>query len=218
MARERWMSKFHIAKHSGVTRGDYIIHIYADENKEPGTRVSINTVHPAAYFPVYDDWNPDKLIRVHLAEVYERFEDGRMKTYIRKLTYEYIFTANRRRVSRTEGMFEVKDWFDPAKAEMVKSLLKKTELPEEIDTIPVYIFPNQEWQGGDFGRSELSGFERIFQAIDQTMTDEEMALALEGLGVYATDAAGQAGWWKYRQGHISSESRVWERLRPCLST
>src|SRR6478735_7956773 len=31
--RERFYSVFHIAKHSGVSRGDWIIHLRADENK-----------------------------------------------------------------------------------------------------------------------------------------------------------------------------------------
>lgn len=191
MAREQFYSKFHVAKQSGVTRGDFIFHISADESKLEGRRISINTVHPAAYFPVYDDWDPEKLMRVHLAEQFERREDGRVVVYVRRLTYEYEYRENStRRVWRTEGFFKEKDWFDPRKAELVRSLLKRTMLPEEIDTIPVYHFKNKEWQGEDYGSSELRGFERLLQGINQTITDEEVALALEGLGVYATDAAG----------------------------
>lgn len=190
LRREQFYSKFHAAKSSGVSRGDFILHITADQSKLDGKRISINTVHPAAYFPVHDDWDPEKLLRVHLAEQFERREGGMLKTYIRRLTYEYEYTATGRRVWRTEGFFEERDWFDPKKANLVRSLLKRTMLPEEIDTIPVYHFKNKEWQGEDYGSSELRGFERLLQGINQTITDEEMALALEGLGVYATDAAG----------------------------
>lgn len=189
-ARERFFSAFHIAKHSGVSRGDFILHISADEEKEEGSRISINTVHPSAWFPVYDDWDPDKLIRVHLAEQFEQRRNGQLKTYIRKLTYQYVEIDGNRRVSRSEGFFEERDWFDPTKAKLVKSLLKNKLLPEAITVIPVYPFKNIEWQGDDYGSSELRGFERLLQAINQTITDEEVALALEGLGVFATDAAG----------------------------
>jgi hypothetical protein len=192
MKRETFFSKFHVAKHSGVTRGDYLIHITADKNKPEGRRISINTVHPAAYFPVYDEWDPEKLLRVHLAEQFERKDEaGRIRIFIRRLTYEYEYRANAtRRVWRQEGFFEEKDWFHPAKAEQSRALLKREMLPEEIDTIPLYHFKNKEWQGEDYGSSELRGFERLLQGINQTITDEEVALALEGLGVYATDASG----------------------------
>lgn len=189
-AREQFYSKFHTAKHSGVTRGDFLLHITADESKPEGQRISINSVHPGAWFPVYDEWDPDKLLRMHLAEQFERVENGQRKVYIRRLTYEYERRPGSRRVWRTEGFFEEKDWFDPAKQTMVKSLLKREMLPESITTIPVYHFKNKQWQGEDYGSSELRGFERLLQAINQTVTDEEVALALEGLGVYATDAAG----------------------------
>lgn len=188
--RERFYSKFHIAKHAGVARGDFVLHVTADETKPEGKRISINSVHPAAYFPVYDDWDPDKLVKVHLAEQFERNETGQKKTYIRRLTYSYVQVGSNRRVQREEGMFEEKDWFDPAKQRKVRQLLKTELLPEGITTIPVYHFKNIDWDGEDYGRSELSGFERLLQGINQTVTDEEVALALEGLGVYATDAAG----------------------------
>lgn len=188
--RELFLSKFHTAKHSGVSRGDFLLHISADPAKAPGSRISINTVHPASWFPVYDEWDPEKLIKVHLAEQFEKRDDGRVKTYLRRLTYEYVTVAGNRRVKRSEGFFEEKDWFDPKKERLVRRLLKTELLPETITTIPVYHFKNIDWQGQDYGSSELRGTERLLQAINQTVTDEEVALALEGLGVYATDAAG----------------------------
>lgn len=201
--REEFLTRFHVAKHSGVARGDWLIHISADAAKEEGSRISINSVHPASYFPVYDDWDPEKLIRVHLAEVYERRENNTSKSYIHKLTYEYIIVSGNRRVQRTEGMFEEKDWFDPKKQNEVKKLLKTELLPEEITVIPVYHFKNGHWQGRDFGTSEIAGFERLLTAINQTISDEEVALALEGLGVYATDAQGPID-------PVTNQRRAWE--------
>jgi hypothetical protein len=190
MKREEFLTRFHVAKHSGVTRGDFLLHITADDTKEPGKRISITSVHPASYFPVWDTWDPDKLLRVHLAEQFEVRENSSVKTYLRKLTYEYVYEGNNRRVKSSEGVFEVEDWFDPKKEKKIRDLIQTKLLPEDITVIPVYHFKNGQWQGRDYGTSEISGFESILNGINQTMTDEEMMLALEGLGVYATDAAG----------------------------
>lgn len=189
MDRENFLTTFHVAKHSGVTRGDYLLHIMADKNKPEGSKLKLVSVHPANYFPVYDEWDTTKLVRVHLAEEFKLASDPN-KTALRRLTYEYVQVNGTRRVQRTEGVFETQDWFDPTKQRQLKNLLKAELLPEAITHIPVYHFKNSQWQGRDFGTSELAGFERLLTAINQTITDEELALALEGLGVYYTDAAG----------------------------
>ena len=61
-------------------------------------------------------------------------------------------------------------------------------MPAQITSIPLYHFRNAEWEGFEFGNSELKGYERIFKGINQTLSDTEIALALAGLGVFATDA------------------------------
>jgi hypothetical protein len=54
--------------------------------------------------------------------------------------------------------------------------------------IPVYWFKNIDWESQMYGSSELRGFIRLLQGVSQATTDEQTALALEGLGVYATDS------------------------------
>jgi hypothetical protein len=187
LRREKFYSKFHVAKHAGVARGDFVFHITADPDAPDGEKISISSVLPHNYFPVRDPDDDTKIIKVHLADEFTN-EQGR--SVVKRLTYEYVKVGKTRQVQRTEGIFEVKDWFDPKKSKQIQQTLKRELLPPQVTNIPVYHFPNMQWDGEHFGSSEIKGMERLFGAVNQTISDEEMALALEGLGVYATDAAG----------------------------
>src|SRR5690606_34956080 len=106
-------------------------------------------------------------------------------------TYERVEVNGEYRISREEAIFEITSdqgntWWGP-KPQKVKTLLEPTLLPRGIDTIPIYWFPNKEWESQHFGSSELRGLEFLDWAISQGSTDVQTALALEGLGVYATD-------------------------------
>lgn len=187
MERELFLPKFHTAKHSGVNRGDFILHLTADPNKPEGTRVSVNSVDPGSYFPEFDD---DDLNRVKSVSLVEQIidHDDPSKTTIRRLVYSYDGKGENRRVVSEEALYKPEDWWRPDRAVKLKTLLVKKVLPAEITHIPVYHFRNRDWQGRPFGTSELAGLERMQRAIDSGSFDEEAALALEGLGVYATDA------------------------------
>lgn len=182
--RERFQSRFGVAKHTGVVKGDWLMHITADPDEEEEHKVSLTSVDPGSYFPVYDDDDLDKLIKVHLAYM---FKDGDGKDAIKRLTYEKIELDGRKRISVYEAIFESEREKWMGEKPPLKRLINEDVLPESITTIPVYHFKNQDWQGQPFGSSELRGYERVLQSQNQTMTDEEIALALEGLGVYATD-------------------------------
>jgi hypothetical protein len=176
--RERFWTKFHMAKREGLRRGDWLIHLVADPNKPPGSRISIHTVDPRTYFPIEDPENPERIGKVHLAEEYVIEE----RHYVRRQTY-FTEKGTGRIVSQTliQDFDEFKKGSDVA--------VKRTEvlLPPEITAIPVYHIKNQEETSNPFGSSELRGFERIMSAINQSVSDEDIALALEGLGMYATD-------------------------------
>lgn len=188
MRRERFYSKVQIAKHSGVTRGDWVLHLTADPAAPAGRRLSLVSVDPAMYFPIPDDDDLDKVVGAHLVDQFVDPADG--KTYVKKLTYRYLEQSSPgapRVVTREEAVYELDKWFK-GDATPVRVLLPLANLPAPIDTIPVYHFQNIGWQGQPFGSSELRGFERIFSAVNQSISDEELALALDGLGVYATDS------------------------------
>lgn len=184
LKRERFYSKFNVAKHSGVVRGDYILHLTANPDKMEGRRLSLNSVDPAAYFPVPDEDDLEKIDRVHLVEQFLNEEE---EVNVRKLTYWYEGEGDTRTVWRSEAIFELDEAFEPDVAPL-EITIPPAALPPEVTTIPVYHFQNIAWQGQPFGSSELRGLERLISGVNQSVSDEELALALEGLGVYATDA------------------------------
>jgi hypothetical protein len=186
MKRERFIAKFHTAKWSGVARGDWVMHLTADPEKPEGTRLSINSVDPAQYFPIYDPDDIDRVIGVDLVETFVDPEDD--KTRVRRLRYTYVLVGQTRKVQREEVILELEGWWDGKAAKVKQKILPAELLPDPISTIPVYHFKNIDWQGQPFGSSELRGFEALMGSVNQTISDEELALALEGLGVYATDA------------------------------
>jgi hypothetical protein len=183
--REEFIPKFHVAKHSGVVRGDFVLHLTADPTKPEGSRVSVNSVDPGMYFPEFDDHNLDRILAVNLVE--QILDPVTEKPLIHRLRYRYVMVGAQRKVTSQEAWYEVKDWFKETRVQ-IKQLRAEVLLPDPIDTIPVYLFKNQPWQGDPFGSSEIRGYEALQQRINQSATDEDMALALEGLGVYTTDA------------------------------
>lgn len=184
LKRERFYSRFMVAKHSGVTRGDWIMHVTADQDEIPGSRVSITSVDPAAYFPEWDPDDVDKRIGVRLAE--PMLVDGQERVKEKRYWYEGV--GETRSVWVEEAFYEVDGWGIPEREKKWRQIISGKQLPPNIRVIPVYHFKNRDWQGRDFGTSELAGFERLLAAVNQAITDEELALALHGLGVYATDA------------------------------
>lgn len=184
--RELFYTRFHSAKHRGVAVGDFVFHLTANPNKAAGTRLSFNSVDPSSVFPIYDDDTPDKMIGCHIAEQYTRPDDPHT-VLVKRLTYRLVEEGESRRVSREEGIYKLEPkWYGPV-PELVEQTIPLGFLDDRITAIPVYWFQNISWDGELYGSSELRGFETILRAISQGETDVAAALALEGLGVYATD-------------------------------
>lgn len=212
--RERFYSRFQVAKLAGVCRGDWVFHMTADPNKEEGSRISLNSVDPATYFPEFDTDDLEKRTGAMLVEQSVHPDDPN-KVALKVLRYWKEYDPETGAplsplVWREENLWEVEGWQDEKKAKKLKTLIPAGTLPTDITTIPLYHFRNAEWDGYEFGNSELKGYERLFQAIDQAVSDEEISLALVGLGVYATDA----GRPKDKNGKdtdwIVSPGEVWE--------
>lgn len=185
MKRERFRSKFNGAKRYGLIQGDWIWHVTADEDKPLGSRVSATVLDPGMYFPIYDDEDVDKIIGVHLVE-YITTGDG---PRIRRLTYRKVPRADGlNTITVEDGIFELDKWHGPQGTPQ-RVLQPLTALPPQITQIPVYHVKNFEEPGNPFGSSEIRGLERIMTALNQTVSDESLALAIMGIGMYATDSS-----------------------------
>jgi hypothetical protein len=184
MARERFRSKFSGAKRYGLIRGDWVWHITADPTKALGSRISIVALDPGMYFKISDPEDIDTVVGCHLAQ---QVTDANGDPAIRRLTYRKDSTnPEEPTVTVEEGLFPVDNWeSDTAKPSTV--IRPVTQLVG-IRSLPVYHVKNFEEPGNPFGSSELRGLERLMAAVNQVMSDEDLTLAIEGIGVYATDA------------------------------
>lgn len=187
LKREEFHSRFHTAKHAGVARGDFVFHLTADPLKVEGSRLSLNSVHPGLVIPEYDPDNVDRLLRVHLVDQVED-PDDKTKFLVKKLTYEYEGEGVSRKVMREEATYELDPAWYSDNPKVKQTTITRAALPDPITTIPVYWFKNISWESQQFGSSELRGFPKLLMGVSQATTDQQMALALEGLGVYATDS------------------------------
>ena len=184
--RERVYSKFNANKRYGIMRGDWAWQILADPLKPPGSMVSIMPIDPAALFPIYNLETLDT-IGWHIVE---QILDDDGKYRISRLTYRKVTgVGGPSPITMEHAIFESDAWGGPGMDEkQVRVITPPITLPQPIDDLPIYIIPNFEEPGAMWGSSEMRGMESLLAAINQGISDEELALAMDGLGVYATNA------------------------------
>lgn len=193
-AREEFASKYNSNKRFGLIRGDWVFHITADDTKEQNTRISLHAVDAGSYFPVYEDelrpgGSPNRIVRVNLAEQFidtlgTYGEKG--KILVRRQRYDKLESG----LIETSTLIADPDkWFDDTKAGTKYEITPFT-LDPRITSIPVYHIRNFDEPGNPFGSSEMRGLERLMASINQSFSDTDMALALDGLGLYATSSSG----------------------------
>jgi hypothetical protein len=212
--REGIERKFVQAKKSELTRGDAVWHITADSSKPMGQRISVHTVHPSCYFPIEDPNNSERITGVHLVDL---IKDPRevgphrdmTKLVARRQTYKKEPNGQ---ISSEVRTFELGGWDDRHLAadelKPVSTVMPKKLLPAQITQIPVYVISNNIPDGSSWGMSQLSGIEYIINALNQSVTYEDLSLVLQGLGVYVTTAAppegadGKPGKYKLHPGNV----------------
>lgn len=212
-AREEMATKFLSMKRWMLVRGDSLFHITADPGKAEGSRISILELEPDHYFPTHDTIDPSKVIGAYVVTIV--LADDGEEQIAQRIEYQKVRTpedsarfngAPVGTIFYRVGFFEpdawddrepefseadlkpvpVPDWAVPA--EGVPDYIAGYTLPSEITTIPLYHYRNARTGNEPFGRSELQGIETLLAGITQTMSDEELAVSLTGLGVYATDS------------------------------
>lgn len=209
--RERYKTKFGGKKRYGLIWGDSIWHLTADKNKPVGTRLRITSLDPGMYFPIADPDDVDRTIGCHLVEEISTSDGPR----IQRLTYRKTENG---KISVEMGIFKVDAW-EALDDRPERILMPLTDLPDPITSIPVYHTKNSEQPGDPFGSSEVRGLERIMSAVNQTMSDEDLALALMGIGMYATDSdeptdeKGNRLPWKLGPGRVVHYNGTkWEKV------
>jgi hypothetical protein len=183
--RERYRSKFNGKKRYNLIWGDSIWHLTADSTKPVGSRLRLTSLDPGMYFPITDEDDVDRVIGCHLVDQITTADGPR----VRRLTYrkgDPRKSDGKTPITVEEGVFELDKWqTDAAPESVIQALI---ELPPDITALPVYHTKNTEQPGDPFGSSEVRGLERIMSGVNQTISDEDLAVALQGIGMYATDS------------------------------
>jgi len=193
--RERFSSRFNSAKRRGLVRGDSCLYIYADPFKAQGSRISIRWINPKTYFPIFDIEDSTKVTGAEIANLFtdsEGKEFVRVQRYIRGAHPDHpAYQTENQDVAEiiySHFVVSVDKWQDLEEREIIETIVSNETIPG-ITHIPVYHFKNNEEDGINFGRSELGGIEHLIAAMNQTITDQDIALALSGLGMYVANFA-----------------------------
>ncbi|ABD58608.1 gp9 [Mycobacterium phage PLot] len=200
--RENWEQKFESLKRWTEIRGDYVLLLIGDDEKDEGSRLSLHEVDPSTYFPYEDPRYPGQVLGVYLVDEYPH-PDSEKKNEKCARVQKYMKTLDDDgkpvpggAIKYTEELYEPGKWDDrpesPLEPDDIKKLSTLTEeepLPEQITTLPVFHFRGHPIMNAMFGRSGLAGLESLIASVNQTMTDEDLIMVFGGLGFYATDSA-----------------------------
>lgn len=191
--RERMAAVFSQNKLWGVMRGDWAWHITANPLRPEGRRLSIKALDPRLIFKITAPGDVDRVIGMDVAEQEIVGDDTFVKRtrYLKPEHPDHPMTGNLEApISFQVEYLEVENWdsVDPEEPPVVVEVrVPVTVMPTTITSIPVYLIKNNSSPGNPYGISEMRGLERIMAGVNQTISDEELTLALQGLGMYKSD-------------------------------
>jgi len=200
--RERFHARFAQQKRSCMIKGDAIWHVVAEPWKRPGERISLVELPPEHYFPI-EDPSTGRIMGCHIVDIISnpRNTNETRKAIpdelARRQTYRRVIDANGHpngQITSELTLWEIGCWDDRTddtadKLKMVDVVTPQFVLPQAISQIPVYHIRNNPPQLSTFGVSEIAGVELLIKSINQSLSDEDLTLITQGLGVYWTDAA-----------------------------
>jgi hypothetical protein len=209
--REQFMVKFGETKRAMLRRGDSFLQLSADTSKPQGQRLRITLLDGAQYFRIPMGTDPERIAGCYIITLLTS-ADGQTIVAQRERYQRILTDADVALVpgSQIGGIyyrmefFEANGWDDrfPLSSTDLKPVQPPNwvvwsewhtqfafvgfMLPKQIQSIPVYHFKNSNSTA--FGYSLLQGLESVLAGITQGFTDEDMTIALTGIGVYWTDS------------------------------
>lgn len=194
--RERILSVFSAGKKPFLAKGDWIWYVSADPDKAPGTRISLRTIDPMVYFPLTADDDPNKIVGQMMVEQFLA-ADGKEVIIKRQrwLKYTHPEHPNFEQIPG-EIPFDIaydsvtikQDGWNDEEKQQILSTATPLELVPGISKLPMYHIKNNEENDNPYGVSDLSGLETIIAGVNQVVSDNDLALAMAGLGMYVTDS------------------------------
>ena len=198
-ARERLLSRYRSGIPEWLRRGDWCWFISADEAKAAGRRISVRPIDPRRYYPLNGDVTD--MSRVTGQQLIEEVMVGDtialyVQTWLKSSDPGHPDFGQEEPeegfpITYQADVFDSKDFDDLAKRKRLTSpqyASVSQEYIEGITNLPIYHIRNNEETDDPFGRSDLAGLESLVSGINQAITDEDLALALMGIGMYTTDS------------------------------
>lgn len=206
--REEFGAKFLSLKRWMLIRGDACLHITADPAKPEGSRIRIVEVAANTYFAIEDPADAERVVGCYLINIIKNDDDEEIAARLEYRKAVDDATAAALGIPLGSifvklGFYETDGWDDRRSAEELKpvdpparftegnrfvTLLTGGPMDPRITALPVYHFRNRRRGGSIWGTSEVQGIETLIIGVNQTVTDEEVSVALTGIGVYATDS------------------------------
>lgn len=197
--RNRFESKLLSYKRNMIKRGDAVFHVMADLSRTAGTRIRIMELSPRTYFKIEDLTDPEKLLGAYVVTTITTvLANGSNVDMAQRLAYRYVKVGDGTRITVQLAFFEPGAWDDrfpglpplrpvaPPAEFKDDPLLREQMLPASVTTIPLYHAVNNRQDEEVWGTSEVAGLESVIAGIVQGASDEDITLALQGLGFYVT--------------------------------
>lgn len=197
--REEILSKFSIGRKELLRRGDLFWYLQADSDKAPGSRISVTTLDPRTVFWLLDDNDNTKKLGVMVVEhmvVGDKVSIKRQR-WLKPIHPEHpnfgaALSAAQPPIAYDSIILEAEGW-DSDTPKVVQNVSPIILLAPEITQLPIYHMRNDAETANVYGSSELRGLERVIAAINQGATDQDISLAMAGLGMYTSDSGGPVG-------------------------
>jgi len=206
--REQILLKFKMAVKEMIKLGDAFWYITGDSSKPEGSRISIKTVDPALIFPITLDDDPDRVVGYNMVEqitVGDELVIQRQR-WLKNTSPDHpdytppVLDAATGQwsggpnydapVVYDKVTLEIENWESPDEQKILSTEIPQHYLPQEIKQLPIYHWKNNPESGNPFGNSELKSLERLLAGVNQSATDEDVTLAIQGLGMYKTSKGG----------------------------
>lgn len=193
--RETVLSKFSTAVRDCLKFGDAFWYIYADSNKPEGSRVSLTTIDPGLVQKIEHPDDPDRIVGYQIVEQIQVGDEVliQRQRWIKSNSPLYPGYTDELSVNFDAPVYHDKmtlvaeDW-ETDKVKVVQIIEKDVFLP--VSTLPIYHWKNSAESSNPYGSSELRSLEGLFAAVNQAVSDEDMSLALAGLGLYKSNSGG----------------------------
>ena len=192
-AREAILSQFVTGKPEWLRRGDWVWYILADPEKPEGTRLSVRNIDPRTYFPITSETDIDRRTGAQLVEEY-MLDDGKTLAIKEQRWLKTIHPdhpdygdVNATEIAYESNIWDLATWKDVEKRKILQTVTPLAVLPG-VTALPLYHIKNGTGTANPFGESELKGMESLVSGINQAISDEDLALATMGIGLFETDS------------------------------